>query len=27
VIMVNRPKLPKRKTFHTAAEIMDWLEH
>jgi len=27
VIMVNRPKLPKRKTFHAAAEIMHWLEH
>ena len=27
VIMVNRPKLPKRKTFHAAAELMHWLEH
>jgi precorrin-6A/cobalt-precorrin-6A reductase len=27
VIMVNRPKLPKRTTFYAAAEIMEWLEH
>jgi precorrin-6A/cobalt-precorrin-6A reductase len=27
VIMVNRPKPPKRTTFYAAAEIMEWLEH
>ena len=27
VIMVNRPKPPKRTTFYEAAEIMEWLEH
>ncbi len=27
VIMINRPKLPERITFHSPTEILEWLEH
>ena len=27
VIMINRPKLPERTTFHSPTEIVEWLNH